>query len=129
MLEIEGLCIHIDDVPILREVSLQVAQKEIVTVIGPNGAGKSTMLKAIVNLSSPSQGKREGRGRILFGGASIWGLSPEETVRLGISIVPEGARVFPEMSVLDNLRMSGVKPWKRSFSFSRGLRSVYIKKR
>lgn len=105
MLEIEGLCIYFDDVPILREVSIQVAQGEIVTVIGPNGAGKSTLLKAIVNLLSPFDRKSEGKGRILFGGTPIRGLSPEETVRLGISIVPEGARVFPEMSVLDNLRM------------------------
>ncbi len=105
MLEIENLNVHIDDIPILRDVSLHVSSGEIVTVIGPNGAGKSTLLHAALNLLPPTKRKMGSGGKVHFMGRMILGLSPEETVRLGISMVPEGARVFPEMTVLDNLRM------------------------
>jgi branched-chain amino acid transport system ATP-binding protein len=83
---------------------MEAESKEIVTVLGPNGSGKSTLLRTIVNLIHPQKsGSRD--GGVFYQGSRIDGLSPEETVRLGISIVPEGARVFQEMSVLDNLRM------------------------
>ena len=105
MLEIDRINVFYGDVHVLWDVSLQVSPGEMVTVIGPNGAGKSTLLKAVVNLL-PAGKTEEGRGgSITFTGRDIVGLSPEETVRLGISIVPEGARVFPEMTVLDNLKM------------------------
>ena len=105
MLEIDRINVSYGDVHVLWDVSLRVSPGEMVTVIGPNGAGKSTLLKAVVNLL-PTGKPGEGRGgSITFTGQDIVGLSPEETVRLGISIVPEGARVFPEMTVLDNLKM------------------------
>jgi branched-chain amino acid transport system ATP-binding protein len=105
MLEIDRINVFYGDVHVLWDVSLQVSPGEMVTVIGPNGAGKSTLLKAVVNLLSTGK-PGEGRGgSITFTGRDIAGLSPEETVRLGISIVPEGSRVFPEMTVLDNLKM------------------------
>ena len=105
MLVIERINGFYGDVRVLWNVSLQVSAGEMVTVIGPNGAGKSTLLKALVNLLPPVK-REEGRGgTITFMGRDIVGLLPEETVRLGISIVPEGARVFQEMSVLDNLKM------------------------
>lgn len=90
------------------DLSLQVSSGEMVTVIGPNGAGKSTLLKAVVNLlplANSDEGREGRKGKITFRGRDIGGLSPEETVRLGMAIVPEGARVFPEMTVLDNLKM------------------------
>jgi len=104
MLRINRIDVFYGDVQILWDVSLTVEKKEIVTVLGPNGAGKSTLLRAIVNLIHPKEIDRIDGG-IFYQGNRIDGLSPEETVRLGISIVPEGARVFQEMSVLDNLRM------------------------
>ncbi len=108
MLEIDRIHIAYGDVPILQGVSLTVGEKEIVTVIGPNGAGKSTLLKAIVRLlplgGTVRGGKKEG-GRILFKGLNLANFSPEETVRLGMAIVPEGARPFPEMTVWENLKM------------------------
>ncbi|HUL22339.1 MAG TPA: ABC transporter ATP-binding protein [Thermodesulfobacteriota bacterium] len=104
MLWVDKIDVFYGDVQILWNVSLKVQRKEIVTVLGPNGSGKSTLLRTIVNLIHP---KKTGRsdGGISYNGNPLNGLSPEETVRLGISIVPEGARVFGEMSVYDNLRM------------------------
>ena len=104
MLRIDKINAFYGDVQVLWDVSLTVEKKEIVTVLGPNGSGKSTLLRTIVNLIHPK--KTDGLdGGIFYQESRIDGLSPEETVRLGISIVPEGARVFQEMSVLDNLRM------------------------
>jgi branched-chain amino acid transport system ATP-binding protein len=108
MLEIDRINVFYGEVHILWEVSLKLSPGEIVTVIGPNGAGKSTLLKAVVNLLPPSkneEGRGGGNGKITFMGRDLRGLSPEETVSLGIAIVPEGGRVFPEMTVLDNLKM------------------------
>jgi len=104
MLQIDKIDVFYGDVQILWNVSLKVETKEIVTVLGPNGSGKSTLLRAIVNLIHPRKAGRL-EGGIFYRGNRINDLSPEETVRLGISIVPEGTRVFQEMSVLDNLRM------------------------
>ena len=83
----------------MHEIDLEVYPSEIVTVIGPNGAGKSTLLSAIIGFQAPN------KGSISFKGHTITGVPPEETVKLGMTIVPEGARVFTEMSVLDNLKM------------------------
>jgi branched-chain amino acid transport system ATP-binding protein len=104
MLRIDKINVFYGDVQILWDVSLAVEGKEIVTVLGPNGSGKSTLLRTIVNLILPHKTGRSDGG-IFYQGNRIDGLSPEETVRLGISIVPEGTRVFQEMNVLDNLRM------------------------
>ena len=103
MLRIDKIDVFYGDVQILWDVSLEVERKEIVTVLGPNGSGKSTLLRTIVNLIHPKKAERSDGG-IFYQGSRINGLSPEETVKLGISIVPEGARVFQEMSVLDNLK-------------------------
>jgi branched-chain amino acid transport system ATP-binding protein len=104
MLRINKINVFYGDVQILWDISLEVGKKEIVTVLGSNGSGKSTLLRTIVNLIHPQRTDRS-NGGIFYQGSRIDGLSPEETVKLGISIVLEGARVFQEMSVLDNLRM------------------------
>ena len=99
LLNVSGIDVFYRDVQVLHDVSLNVQKGEIVTVIGPNGAGKSTLLRTIVGFEHP------GKGSISFNGTSIDFLPPEKTVRLGLTIVPEGARVFADMSVLDNLKM------------------------
>lgn len=99
LLTVEGIDVSYRDVQVLRDVSLQVSKGEIVTVIGPNGAGKSTLLNTIVGFEHPR------KGSIVFENQPIHHLTPEKVVRLGLTTVPEGARVFSEMSVLDNLKM------------------------
>jgi len=104
MLRIDRVKVFYGDVQVLWDVSLKVDEREIVTVVGPNGSGKSTLLHTIVNLNHPKNADQMDSG-IFYRGNRIDDFSPEESVRLGIAIVPEGARVFPEMSVLDNLKM------------------------
>jgi len=110
MLEVERLNIYYGDIHILWDLSLKVSRGEIVTMIGPNGAGKSTLLKALVNLLKPAGGK----GQITFKDKDLSGLSPEEIVGLGIAMVPEGARPFPDLTVLDNLKMGSFHEQARS---------------
>jgi ABC-type branched-subunit amino acid transport system ATPase component len=85
--------------PILQGVSLAVWPGEVVSIIGPNGAGKSTAFKVIVGLLHPE------RGEIVFNGARITGLRPDQVLRRGLSYVPQGRLVFPQMTVLENLEM------------------------
>jgi branched-chain amino acid transport system ATP-binding protein len=99
ILKVDHVDVSYRDVQVLWNVSLEVNRGEIVTVIGPNGAGKSTLLNTIVGFQTP------GSGSITFSGSDIGNLPPEKVVQLGLTIVPEGARVFSDMSVLDNLRM------------------------
>jgi len=104
MLRVDKIKVFYGDVQVLWDVSLKVDEGEIVTVVGPNGSGKSTLLHTIVNLNHPKKTDQMDSG-IFYRGKRMDGFSPEETVKFGIAIVPEGARVFPEMSVLDNLKM------------------------
>ena len=104
MLHVNNINAFYGDIQVLWEVSLEVNQGEIVTVVGPNGAGKSTLLHTIVNMVHPAKTNSDDSG-IFFKSERIDSLSPEEAIKLGIAIVPEGARIFPEMSVLDNLKM------------------------
>ncbi len=83
----------------LKDISLEVNEGEVVTLLGSNGAGKTTTLRTISGLLRPAEGTIE------FLGQPITGRSPEEIVRLGIAHVPEGRKVFPGLSVLDNLRL------------------------
>jgi branched-chain amino acid transport system ATP-binding protein len=108
MLEVDTLDAGYGALEVLHGVSLAVAEGEVVSLVGPNGAGKTTVIKTIVGLIRPR------RGRIRFQGEPIDGLAPEQIVGRGISVVPEGARVFPEMSVLDNLRMGAGVPHARA---------------
>jgi len=108
MLEVDGVEAGYGHLRVLHGVSLAVREREVVSLVGPNGAGKTTLLRTIVGLLRPRA------GRILLDGARIDGLAPEVIARRGIALVPEGARVFPEMTVLDNLRMGAVIPRARA---------------
>lgn len=99
LLKVEKIDVSYSDVKVLHDIDLEVYPTEIVTVIGPNGAGKSTLLSAIMGFEIPN------KGSVIFNGKKITGTPPEKTVELGMTIVPEGARVFTEMTVLDNLKM------------------------
>jgi branched-chain amino acid transport system ATP-binding protein len=99
LLTIEGLHVSYGRIEALRGVTLEVNDGEIVTLLGANGAGKTTTLRTVSGLLSPTA------GGITFDGRQISGLKAHEIVALGISHVPEGRRVFPRMSVLENLKM------------------------
>ncbi len=106
MLKVENLTVSYGSVIALRNISLEVNEGEIVSMIGPNGAGKSTALKAICGLLNPTGGSIEA-GSVIYKGYQINNIPPHELVRRGISLVPEGRRVFSSMSVLENLEMGG----------------------
>ena len=99
MLKLDGVVAAYDDVTCLHGVCLEVRRGEIVTLIGANGAGKSTTLKTVSGLLIPRAGVIE------FDGRPIAGRSPDAIVALGLVQVPEGRRVFPELSVEENLRV------------------------
>jgi branched-chain amino acid transport system ATP-binding protein len=99
MLTIENVAASYGHVKALKGVSLQIEEKEAVTLIGSNGAGKSTLLKVISGLLAPNTGK------IVFNGQEISGLPPEKIIARGIAHCPEGRKVFSELSVRDNLEM------------------------
>ncbi len=101
MLRLEDLDAFYDKAQILRGVNVKVGKGEVVAVLGPNGAGKTTLLKAICGLVKT-------RGRIEFFGRDISNLKTHERIRLGISICPEGRRLFPNMSVEDNLKLGAL---------------------
>jgi branched-chain amino acid transport system ATP-binding protein len=102
MLKVDGVSAFYDKVQALREVSLEVREKEIVTVIGANGAGKSTMLATIMGLVRPTG------GTIDFLGRRIDRMETEKIVFMGLYLVPEGRRIFPGLTVAENLEMGAV---------------------
>lgn len=99
MLEVKNIHTYYGNIHALKGISLNVTEGEITCLIGANGAGKSTTLMTICGVLKPA------RGEIYFEGQSIVGLRPEKVVQAGISIVPEGRRVFPDLTVLNNLRV------------------------
>ena len=101
MLEVAGLSAGYGRVQVLWDVDLSIGQQQIVALVGPNGAGKSTLLRALSGMIPISAGHATFRGQEL-GGRSI-----EQIVDLGIAHVPEGRRLFPGLSVRDNLRLGG----------------------
>jgi branched-chain amino acid transport system ATP-binding protein len=118
MLEIIDTHTHYGGVKVLKGITLQVSEKEIVTLIGANGAGKTTILKTISGLVRPVS------GTIRFLGEEIQGLSPDEIVKRGISHVPEGRGIFPEMTVLENLELGAYIRRDRE-GIKESLRGVY----
>ena len=97
MLEVEEISVSYGMVQVLWDVSFKVKEKEIVTIIGPNSAGKTTLVRTIMGLIHPK------KGRIRFRGENIEKLPPYEIVKRGISLIPEGRKIFPKMTVEENL--------------------------
>jgi branched-chain amino acid transport system ATP-binding protein len=107
LLRLEKLSFSYGDLRVLWDVDLEVRRGEIVTVVGSNGAGKSTTLKNISRLV------RAGAGALTFDGHDLTRLEPHQVVELGVIQVPEGRKIFPEMTVLENLRMGSFVPATR----------------
>jgi len=99
MIEVRDLHVHYGGIHAIKGVSLSVEDGEVVTLIGANGAGKSTTLRTISGLKKPTD------GQVLVDGNDITGMSAQARVRLGLSQVPEGRRVFSRMTVLENLEL------------------------
>jgi branched-chain amino acid transport system ATP-binding protein len=99
MLEVKDLRVRYGTVEAVKGISFHVSAGAIVSLIGANGAGKTTSLRAITGLVRPSG------GHLRFENRSLVGLAPHDIVRLGIAHVPEGRRLFPKMTVLENLKM------------------------
>ncbi|HWR18155.1 MAG TPA: ABC transporter ATP-binding protein [Clostridia bacterium] len=99
MLEIDGLNVYYDAIHVIKNVSVFVKEGEIVTLIGANGAGKTTTLRTVSGL------KKAASGSIRLDGEDISSLSPPQRVKRGLLHVPEGRRVFPDMTVQENLDM------------------------
>jgi branched-chain amino acid transport system ATP-binding protein len=107
VLEINALDVFYADLQALWEVSLNIGEAEIVTLVGSNGAGKSTILKTISGLLKPRT------GTITYNGIRLDKLAMHKIVDLGIGMVPEGRRLFPQMTVLENLEMGSFIPRAR----------------
>ena len=99
ILEIKNLSVNFGGIKAVKDISMDVEQGKIVTLIGANGAGKSTILRSISGIVKPQSGD------ILFDGVSILGQTPDAIVSKGITLVPEGRRVFPNLTVLENLKI------------------------
>jgi branched-chain amino acid transport system ATP-binding protein len=105
MLEVRGVSTRYGKNPMLRNVSVALREGEIACLLGPNGAGKTTLLRTILGLVRPVEGS------VLFQGERIDGLKTNRIVRRGIGVVPEGRRLFPKMTVDENLRMGAYAEW------------------
>ena len=99
MLKIENLYVNYGGIEAVKGISLDVPDGSIITLVGANGAGKSTTLRSIVGLV------KAGKGSITLDGEELLGLSTADIVSKGITLVPEGRRVFPDMTVLENLKI------------------------
>jgi branched-chain amino acid transport system ATP-binding protein len=110
MLTVENLMVRYGPIAAVRDVSLEVAEGEVVGIIGPNGAGKTTTLSAIFGLVRPA------RGNVTFEGETLVGLSPEAVVRRRIALVPEGRHIFGTLTVGENLMLGSTpRPDRRAF--------------
>jgi branched-chain amino acid transport system ATP-binding protein len=105
VLEVRAVTARYGPLTVLRSVSLRVEAGEIACLLGPNGAGKTTLIRTLLGIVRPSEGS------IWLDGARIDRLRPHEVVARGVAVVPEGRRVFPRMTVEENLRMGAYAEW------------------
>ena len=118
LLEVKNLTVYYDSVLALNDITLNIIEGEIVAMIGPNGAGKSTALKTVCGLLTPTS------GQVIFQGENINGVQPYSLVKKGLSLVPEGRRLFSTMSVLENLEMGAFTKTNHN-SIKKELQKIY----
>ena len=99
MLKVENLVVAYGGIEALKGISLEVEEGKIVTLVGANGAGKSTTLRSITGLVKPKSGS------ITYNGVNLLHMKTQDIVKLGITLVPEGRRIFPNLTVLENLTL------------------------
>ena len=116
MLKIENLSVNYGGIEAVRDISFEVPEGAIITLIGANGAGKSTTLRAIAGLLKPKSGS------ITYNGEELIGKPTDQIVSRGIRLVPEGRRVFPDMTVLENLKIGA---YLRKDNLTEDIRWVY----
>lgn len=116
ILEIKDLNVRFGGIRAVDGISMNVQEGKIITLIGANGAGKSTILRSVSGIVRPASGD------ILLNGESIVGLSPDKIVARGVTLVPEGRRVFPNLTVLENLKIGA---YLRKVKLSNDLEYVY----
>ena len=104
MLKVERVSAQYGDIKVLWEASLEISKGEMVTMVGSNGSGKTTLINTIMGMMRPTT------GRIEFLGEPIHQLPPHKIVERGISLIPEGRKLFPEMTVLENLELGAYFP-------------------
>jgi branched-chain amino acid transport system ATP-binding protein len=108
MLEVEDIHTYYGESYVLQGVSLQLAERQVVGILGRNGMGKTTLIRSIIGFTPPRQ------GRVRFKGRDITGWPADRAVRLGMGLVPQGRRVFPSLSVWENLTVAAqgrAGPW------------------
>ena len=118
LLDVKGVDVLYGDVQVIWDLSIHVKEGAIVALVGANGAGKTTLLKTISGIA------RAKRGQILFSGESLVKLKPQEVVDRGISHVPEGRRLFANLTVLENLKLGAYGPRARPL-FANSLERAY----
>ena len=117
MLRIENLSVSYGAVQALKDVSLEVPHGLVTALIGANGAGKSTLMRTLAGLEKPQS------GQVTFNGEVISGRKPEDIVRMGVALVPEGRSTIPELTIEDNLKLGGM--WRSHAQRSASLARVY----
>lgn len=118
MFEINHLYVSYGGIKVLKDLSLKTSEKELVTIIGANGAGKTTLINSIMGIKGVDQGK------ILLQGNELTHLTPWERVIRGVGLVPEGGRIFPDLSVGGNLRL-GAYHRKGKSKINKSLQEVF----
>jgi branched-chain amino acid transport system ATP-binding protein len=108
MLRVEGLSVGYGDAHVLENISFQVREGEMTCILGPNGAGKTTLLRSITGLTPPTSGK------IWFMNEEIQGKKTHQIVGLGMTMIPEGRRLWPPLSVRENLEMGAYRVSQRT---------------
>jgi branched-chain amino acid transport system ATP-binding protein len=108
MLKVEGLSVGYGDAHVIGNISFQVKEGEMTCILGPNGAGKTTLLRSITGLIPPTSGK------IWFLNEEIQGMKTHQIVGLGMTMIPEGRRLWPPLSVRENLEMGAYRVSERS---------------
>ena len=113
MLKVDEIHTYYGDSYVLQGLSLEIAEGQVMAVLGRNGMGKTTLIRSIIGFTKPRTGK------VTFDGADITGLQPHEIVNLGVALVPQGRRIFPSLTVMENLLLGekqgaaddGEEPW------------------